>query len=151
MAKRKGEGATAPSGDHVGYGHPPKEHRFQTGRIANPWGRKGKPRSKPDFLEERQSIRVGGRSKWVTRDEALDHALYKEALNGNVSAVKQLESRRAARLARQAADASEESFSHDDEAALLRLIERRRGSGGTTEDERTGSPHQADGDEESGR
>ena len=124
MAKREREGASAPSNDHVGYGHPPKEHRFREGTVPNPWGRKGRPKPKVDFLEEKQRVRIDGRWKWISRSEALDHALYKEALGGKVSAVQQLERRQKRRLAANAEQPDAERLSPDEEAAMLRLLER---------------------------
>ncbi|MBM0205648.1 hypothetical protein JNW90_23530 [Micromonospora sp. STR1s_5] len=124
MAKRSEEGTSMPLSDYVGYGHPPKEHQFRKGQKANPWGCKGRPKPKADFLDERHRIRVDGRSRWVTRDEALDHALYKMALAGNVSAVQQLEQRQKRRLAAKGERPEAEKLSPDEKAAMLHLLER---------------------------
>lgn len=124
MAKRKQEGAEAPLDDRVGYGRPPKEHRFEKGHPGNPWGCKGKPKPERDFLDQRQHVRVDGRWRWVTRDETIDHALYKEALSGNVSAAKQLEARQQKRLAKRAQGADADTLSAEDRAALMRAVAR---------------------------
>ena len=110
--------------DYVGYGHPPKRHRFAKGNKANPDGRKGKPRSTRDFLDERQRLLIDGKWRWVTRDQTIDHALYKAVVtDGNVSAAKLLETRRQARLSK-LADTGEEVLSAEEQASLLRAAAR---------------------------
>lgn len=146
MTKR--DGASAPADDYVGYGHPPKQHQFRDGGVGNPWGRKGKPKPKPDFLEERLRVRIDGRWQSITRDQAMDHALYKEAMAGNVSAVKQLEARHARRLA-QAVGQRDETLLAEERAALDRFLARDRAgrSGPVAED----PPPPSDGTPESAR
>ena len=123
MAKHKREGAPAPE-DAVGYGRPPKEHRFREGTVPNPWGRKGKPKPKLDFLDERQKFRIEGRERWITRDEAIDHFLYKQAMAGKVSAAQELDRRQKRRIATKAGGPEAERLSADEEAAMLRFLER---------------------------
>ena len=59
----------------VGYGRPPREHRIKEGETRNPWGRKGKPGSKTDFMDRRIEICLDGKLLNVTRAEALDYGL----------------------------------------------------------------------------
>ena len=115
---------SAPSDGLVGYRRPPEEHRFKPGHRGNPWGCKGRPKPPRDFLDERQRVRIEGKMRWVTRDELIDHALYKEAIGGNVSAVKQLEARQKARLAKRGAE-GEEELTPERMAALERAVLRK--------------------------
>lgn len=125
MAKRKGGGTDAHSDDQVGDGRPPRGRPFEPGHSGNPWGCKGKPKPELDFMDERQRLRIEGRWRWLTRSQVIDHALYKAVVNdGNVSAAKQLDSRRQARLARRAEGAGANNPVPEDDPALLRAAER---------------------------
>lgn len=146
MVKSGVEGDAAPENGYVGYGCPPKEHQFRRGGKGNPWGRKGKPKPKLDFLEERLRVRIDGRWQWITRDEAIDHALYKEAMAGNVSAVRQLEVRRARRLA-QTVGERDEAVAEADQAALDRYVGRIEGRGQGAEPAAASMPPDEDGPE----
>ncbi|TXN03826.1 hypothetical protein FV242_09985 [Methylobacterium sp. WL64] len=109
----------------VGYGCPPQRHRFKPNQVGNPWGRKGKPKPKGDFLDEIVVVQVAGKRQRLTRDETVDLALYKEVLAGNVSAAKELDRRRRERRASRPDSAIDDTLSLEDQAALDRLIARR--------------------------
>jgi len=109
----------------VGYKSPPKKHQFKNGNKGNPWGCKGMPRPPTPFLDGHVTLTIDGRKVRVTRAEAIDHALFKEAMSGNVSAAKRLEERRNRESARNATSVTEEAISDQDAAALNRFIERQ--------------------------
>lgn len=148
MAKRKQGAPDTPSEDRVGYRNPPKEHRFQDGHKGNPWGCKGKPKPERDFLEERQRVRIEGRWRRLTRDQLIDHALYKAVVSeGNVSAAKELKLRRQERMARKAEAVDTDVLMPEDELALLRAVERRlrqRDPGADDDPEGSGEPEPED-------
>ena len=136
-AKRLGRGA----GEHtVGYGRPPKEHRFKKGGpCPNPYGRGGKPShcavtDKPDFLEEKIPIRQDGRVVYRTRDEIIDHQLFAKAAQGDVHASRRLDERQVARKAeaRRAAATAPKTDADDqaDEDIIERALARRRARDG---------------------
>ena len=77
-----------PTGEYdVGYGKPPKEHRFQKGTSGNPEGRpKGTKNLKIDLLEElgeTMKVREGGRERRISKQRALIKIQVARALKGN--------------------------------------------------------------------
>ncbi|MCJ2132760.1 hypothetical protein MKK69_01550 [Methylobacterium sp. J-026] len=108
----------------VGYGCPPPQHRFKPNQVGNPWGCKGKPKPKSDFLDEIVVVQVAGKRQRLTRDETVDLALYKQVLAGNVSAAKELDRRRRERRASRPDTATDDTLSPEDQAAFDRLIAR---------------------------
>jgi len=109
----------------TGYKSPPEEHQFKKGNKGNPWGCKGKPRPTRAFLDEQVTLKIDGRKVRMTRAEAIEHALFKEAMNGNVSAAKRLEERRDREAASKATDTGENAIPDQDAAALERFIQRQ--------------------------
>jgi hypothetical protein len=133
MATNDGETGDRPH-DYVGYRHPPKQHRFQDGNKANPDGRKGKPRAERDFLDEPQRLLIDGKWRWVTRDQLIDHALYKAVVtDGNVSAAKLLEARRQVRLSKRAHGKDADALSPEEQEALFRAAARQLRRDGDSE------------------
>lgn len=81
-SEHQGDGA-------VGYGRPPAGSRFVKGRSGNPAGRpRGRHVAPPhDYvLGEEISIKMGGRVKRMTKQEAFLHRLRQLAFNGDVFA-----------------------------------------------------------------
>jgi Family of unknown function (DUF5681) len=75
----------------VGYGRPPKEHRFQPGNKANPNGRKKKTRNGKvvirDLLLEPITVREGGEVKEIPALEAVIKKMRSQALGGDHKAI----------------------------------------------------------------
>ena len=75
-------------GDYeVGYGKPPKERQFARGRSGNPKGRpKGSKNLATTFMEigrERITVTEGGRTRTMTKAEAVVHQLTNKAASGD--------------------------------------------------------------------
>jgi hypothetical protein len=72
--------------ERVGYGKPPKHTRFKKGQSGNPKGRKPRSRNTSTLLrEELESIievHEGGRTKRLTKREALIKTLVNDAITG---------------------------------------------------------------------
>lgn len=80
--------------DDVGYGKPPKKHRFKKGKSGNPKGRpKGAKGLKTDLKEELASVitvSVGGKEYTGTKQRLALKALSMRASVGNLRAIAQL-------------------------------------------------------------
>jgi len=72
-----------------GSGTPPSAHRFRKGRSGNP---KGRPKTKQDpeqstafdiIIDKTLQVSRGGELREVTVEEALQHKTYRDALDGN--------------------------------------------------------------------
>jgi hypothetical protein len=79
--------------DEVGYGKPPKQHRFKKGQSGNPAGRprKEKPNPSARALLERiasEEVEIGGRT--MTMRELELRAIHHKAAKGDVSASRHL-------------------------------------------------------------
>lgn len=78
----------------VGYGKPPKQHRFTKGRSGNPGGRP-KKKSTQDLpgllkkaLDETVVLNENGRRKSATKREAFTKQLVNKAVSGDHRAMK---------------------------------------------------------------
>lgn len=80
--------------DKIGFGNPPKEHRFQKGQSGNPGGRlrgsKSWKRVIEDELAKEVNLKEQGVAATVTKLEALATRLVTDALNGNSRALGEL-------------------------------------------------------------
>lgn len=130
MSENGEGGPSGPSGP-VGYRRPPARRE---GEIRNPWGRNGKPKPKPDFLDGEIEIQVNGVASRVTRNEALDHFLFARASKkGDPQAIRRLEERQSRRL-RDATAGQGDELGPDEQALLesyLRREARKLRDGGT--------------------
>jgi hypothetical protein len=74
-------------GYEVGYGKPPKETKFMKGRSGNPKGRpKGSKNLATSFMEigrEQITVTEGGRTRTMTKAEAVVHQLTNKAASGD--------------------------------------------------------------------
>ena len=78
----------------VGYGKPPKKHRFQKGKSGNTTGRpKGTKNLKTDLMEELGEpvqLREGGKRIKLTKQRAMVKSLVARAIKGNDRAATKL-------------------------------------------------------------
>jgi|TARA_R110002072_G_scaffold58405_3_gene148981 hypothetical protein len=78
----------------VGYGKPPKHTQFKPGKSGNPKGRPKQTRNfKTDLQEELQAlvtVSEGGKTKTVSRQQAVIMRTMEKALQGDLKAVKML-------------------------------------------------------------
>jgi len=111
----------------IGYGKPPEHTRFPKGRSGNPKGRpKGSKNLKTDLieeLEERISVREGGRVQRITKQRALVKTLIAKGLQGDVRAAEALMKWRSSDQKDLSADV-EETLSTE-ERELLAVLEQR--------------------------
>ena len=78
------------SSEPVGYGRPPKQHRFKKGQSGNPSGRpKAKPSMRFDLENElaQMTSSEDGNGANMTKSRALVKALVSAALNGDMRAM----------------------------------------------------------------
>jgi hypothetical protein len=77
----------------VGYGKPPKEMRFTRGKSGNPKGRpKGSKNLATSFIEvgrEEITVTEGGRTRTMTKSDAVVHQLTNKAASGDPRAVRE--------------------------------------------------------------
>ena len=80
-----------PGNYEIGYGKPPREHRFKKGISGNPNGRpKGRKNTKTEIQEVfNQTIKLksGGKLKEVTAQKAILLKLLEKALSGDLKAI----------------------------------------------------------------
>lgn len=74
--------------EEVGYGKPPKKHRFKPGQSGNPKGRPKVYKSPVSVLEEPIAIRVDGKTREVSPFEAAIRKTAHKALEGRLPAIK---------------------------------------------------------------
>jgi len=80
--------------DYVGYGHPPKRHRFPPGRSGNPNGRPKGARGMKAMLRKELNTRVriteNGKSRSVTKMEVMIKRLTEQGAKGDLKAISKL-------------------------------------------------------------
>lgn len=78
----------------VGYGRPPKEHRFRKGQSGNPKGRPKKAKSLQSLmdreLDQIVTVKEGGHELRLTKREAIVKRHVNSALTGNTRAIEHL-------------------------------------------------------------
>lgn len=108
-----------PSDDDVGYGKPPRAHRFKPGQSGNPKGRPKGAKSEAtillELLNRKIEIRQNGRIRKITILEGIFHKLAEDSLKGNTKSAAFVLNR----LAAIASTASAESEVNPDDKAVL--------------------------------
>ena len=127
-----------PAGDYeVGFGKPPKEHRYPKGTSGNLKGRpKGAKSLKTDLLEElgeTMKVREGGREHRISKQRALIKIQVARALKGNDRAAAKILDLclKVIGLDGDAADA-DLPLTEDERAVIEKLGERLRRRAGVT-------------------
>jgi hypothetical protein len=87
MSRKKG-------GYEVGYGKPPVHTRFQKGRSGNPLGRSARQLTHDELmaneLRKKITITENGESRRITKQEAIVKRCVQKAIQGDLSAHKQV-------------------------------------------------------------
>lgn len=121
---------TARADEPVGYGRPPKAHRFKPGRSGNPSGKKRGTRNLrtdlADELAEIITVQEAGQASRLTKQRALVKRLCAQALSGEHRAMAQVVGLvlRLIPPGPGAADQNGEIIDHDDEAIIQRFLAR---------------------------
>ncbi|HEY0915024.1 MAG TPA: DUF5681 domain-containing protein, partial [Solimonas sp.] len=88
------EVGSSSGGYEVGFGKPPKQHRFKKGVSGNPRGRPAGARGISVILREELHktvpVSIRGRTTYITKGEAVVTQLVNEAAKGNASARRDL-------------------------------------------------------------
>jgi hypothetical protein len=114
----------------IGYGRPPQGSRFQPGQSGNPKGRSSGTRNLEtdlrEELAERISVRVGDRSRKVSKQRAMLMALVAKALRGDTRAILAL-LKTVATLSpsEDTLGSSDTALSAEDQQILDRFIDRK--------------------------
>ena len=121
----------APAQYRVGYGRPPSEKRFKPGRSGNPTGQpKGSRNAKSivgQVVNEKISIRENGRTRKVTKLEAMLQAATVKAIKGDTRALNTMLAflARAGQLTEPEADGPATSLPEDDDAIIRDFLRRQ--------------------------
>lgn len=120
--------------DYVGYGHPPKQHRFVKGQSGN---KKGRPKGSKNYstvmrelLQTPVTIMKDGKKKTIPLVEAAGIKLGNKALGGDIRAILELLNK--AQEFEVSAEHTARTSTTDDEAALEVFVQRIK-SGAYTE------------------
>ncbi len=116
----------------VGYGRPPKHGQFRKGQSGNPKGRKKGARGlKTDLkaeLGERLAITENGKTKKLTKQQAMIKQLTAKALGGDMRAVRILTDLVLTLLGPDDEQVvTRKSLSADDDAILRNFLNRQQG------------------------
>jgi hypothetical protein len=111
--------------EEVGYGKPPKAHRFKPGQSGNPGGRPKGVKNESTIMRELLGQKVGishrGKTKRITLHEALYRRVLEDGLKGSLKSIAFL----LARHAHASADpAATDQLSPDDQA-IIEAFERK--------------------------
>jgi hypothetical protein len=111
--------------DDVGYGKPPREHRFKPGQSGNPKGRPKGAKSEATILNEllrrKIAVREDGRSRKITVLEAILLRFTEDSLKGNTKSAQFLLNRHNALTTN---EPQRPELSEDDNEILAAFAER---------------------------
>ena len=123
---KKANSKDADGGYEVGYGKPPTQHQFPPGHSGNPKGRPKGAKNEATILREimgqRMEVREGGRTRKISRLEALLLRCLESALKGDLKAMAFLLTRY--RLIESAEPADGVPLDHDVETILEEFAKR---------------------------
>lgn len=113
----------------VGYGKPPKKGQFKPGQSGNP---KGRPKACKNFstvlvneLSERLTVKEGGKTRRLTKMEAVTKQLVAKALKGDARALGELFRQIKAYWPDEGGDGAESLPATESDLALLEDLLRR--------------------------
>jgi hypothetical protein len=85
--KLKKRARSAPDGNDVGYGKPPRAHQFKPGQSGNPKGRPRGAKSEATILQDLLQHKIGlserGKTRRITLHEAILRRIAEDCLKGN--------------------------------------------------------------------
>jgi len=109
--------------DEVGYGKPPKEHRFKKGTSGNPRGRPSRTKNMDSLinleLDQAITLKEGGREIRLPKRQAIVKRLVNNALKGDPRAIQYL-----VQYAREHGAGDPFEVTDDDVSAFADAVER---------------------------
>src|ERR1700730_16025856 len=131
---RKGK-ALIKKRDDVGYGKPPRAHRFKPGASGNPKGRAEGVKSEEtllrELLQKNTSINERGKSRKITVHEGIYRRIIEDCLKGNTKSAAFLLNRHHPRTS---GEPLESGLSEDDEAVLKAHLQKYQDKLNSNED-----------------
>lgn len=122
--------------DEIGYGKPPKKHRFKKGQSGNPRGRpKGSRNLLTDVREVlnlRVSVRKDGAATKMSTQRAVLHRLGEKALKGDQRAIEKVIDLAGHVMERDEMRNHEHDLTQNDHDILARFLERQEGKSDDT-------------------
>lgn len=118
----------------VGYGKPPREHRFKPGQSGNPTGRPKGSRNLATAvrkaLDQRVPVREDGRYRKRSATEVIAQQVVRKAMTGDLRAAQWLLQLSQTEAVRSEADPPEGELSSEDVAILTDFLARHDRDGG---------------------
>lgn len=121
-----------PNEERVGYGHPPREHRFKPGTSGNPRGRpkgaRGLKTLVQELLDETVPVTVAGKRSRISKlKAALERMAQRALVDGDMRAIEKM--LHYAERYDQEAVIQDAGLEPDDEALIARHVHRLRATG----------------------
>jgi len=121
--------------DDVGYGKPPRAHRFKPGESGNPKGRAEGAKSEEtilrELLQKKISLNERGKSRKITVHEGIYRRIIEDCLKGNTKSAAFLLNRHHAMTS---GEPLESGLSEDDEAVLKAHLQKYQDKLNSNED-----------------
>lgn len=122
----------------VGYGKPPREHRFQPGQSGNPRGRPRGSRNLATALREALSqrfpVREGGKTRKRSATDIIVQQLVRKAMAGDLRSAQLLLQFSREEAAKAGSTPPLEALSAEDEAILMDFLKRNGAAAGKTDE-----------------